>query len=197
MKDSIYIQARLGDTQSQKLLLDHFVLISKPITYKHLKSTKNLGGIPPVDLETLILEAYETILFSPEIHYETDDFFKYLYIQRIKNYFRQKFRKEELLKKYADSNFFTKIEVLDDTKIYEQNYSNGHELLDLVMNDKKAELTEIEKQILSLFLESFTVEEIAKVLSICYSQVFRKLRSARNKCKNYIEKYFPDLSRNN
>ncbi len=196
MKDTVYIQAKLGDSHSQKLLFDHFVNISKPITYKHSKSNKNTGGIPPIDLETLIIEAYETILFSSEIHYKADEFFKYLYIQRIKDYFRKKLRKEELLKKYAEDNYFEKTEVINNTTIYEQNYSNGHELIDVILDDKKAGLTELEKRILSMFLKSFTVEEISSILSICYSQVFRKLRNAQKKCKNYIEKYLPDLPPN-
>lgn len=193
MDNNFYIRSKLGDEFAQKILFEHYVNISLPITKKYVRSSTNTSGILYEDLEELIIDSFETIIYSEDILYKTDDFFKFIYIQRIKDFFRKRLRKNEILQKFIyDCGYLLNQdnEISVDTH---RAYSNGHEVLDKIVSDKKSELTKQEKIILILYSNSYTIDEISRILKVCYSCVFRKLKSAQKKCKKYINTYLPEL----
>ncbi len=193
MDDFIYIRAKLGENHAQKILLEHFKKVAKPIINRHIKRGNNLTGIPKEDLEELFNEAFETIIFSDELCYRTDDFFKFIFLQRIKDYFRKRIRREELYEKFLLETGLNPAEPLNDIEIYKQVYQNGHEIIDILIRDEKTKLNTWEKDIIYLFSKSYSVDEISKNLNMPYSYAFRMLRTAQNKCKKYITKYMPEL----
>ena len=193
MDNNVYIRSKLGDEFAQKILFDHYINIALPITKKYVRSSVNTSGILYEDLEELIIDSFETIIYSEDIFYKTDDFFKFIYIQRIKDFFRKRIRKNESLQKFIyDSGYLLNQE--NDVEIDRNlNYSNGHEVLDKIVSDKRSELTEDEKIILILYSNSYTIDEISEILKICYSCAFRKLKSAQKKCKKYIKNFLSEL----
>lgn len=193
MDDFIYIRAKLGENHAQKILLEHFKKVAKPIINRHIKRGNNLTGIPKEDLEELFNEAFETIIFSDELCYRTDDFFKFIFLQRIKDYFRKRIRREELYEKFLLETGLNPAEPLNDIEIYKQVYQNGHEIIDILIRDERTKLNTWEKDIIYLFSKSYSVDEISKNLNMPYSYAFRMLRTAQNKCKKYITKYMPEL----
>ncbi len=193
MDDFIYIRAKLGENHAQKILLEHFMKVAKPIINRHIKRGNNLTGIPKEDLEDLFNESFETIIFSEELCYRTDDFFKFIFLQRIKDYFRKRIRREELYEKFLLETGLNPAEPLNDIDIYKQVYQNGHEIIDILIEDEKTNLNTWEKDIIYLFSKSYSVDEISKNLNMPYSYAFRMLRTAQNKCKKYITKYMPEL----
>ncbi len=193
MDNNVYIRSKLGDEFAQKILFEHYINIALPITKKYIRSATNTTGILYEDLEELIIDSFETIIYSEDILYKTDDFFKYIYIQRIKDFFRKRLRKNESLQKYIDDCGYKINQDFEISIANDRAYSNSHEILDRLVKDKKSELNEKEKIVLILFSNSYTVEEISEILKICYSSAFRKLKSAQIKSKKYIKKYLPEL----
>lgn len=179
MDDFIYIRAKLGENHAQKILLEHFKKVAKPIINRHIKRGNNLTGIPKEDLEELFNEAFETIIFSDELCYRTDDFFKFIFLQRIKDYFRKRIRREELYEKFLLETGLNPAEPLNDIEIYKQVYQNGHEIIDILIRDEKTKLNTWEKDIIYLFSKSYSVDEISKNLNMPYSYAFRMLRTAQ------------------
>lgn len=188
--DNTYICSRLGDVDAQFRLLEMFRKLSSTITNSYLKSLKNFG-VNYDDLDDCLVEAYTKLLDDDgKVAYNTPDYFKYLYIQGIKTLMRKRYRFYEREGNVV-SDYISELineDNYSEDPIYNRFYESD-EYLNYVLNDVRARLNKDEKRFLILYIKGYTVTDMAEMTTTSYSYVFRTLKSALKKAKEYLEKY--------
>lgn len=184
--ENAYIEAKLGNQDSEFRLLTLLEGASKSLMMSYKKSL-NKFGINQYDLEGVLVETFESLYFNDdELVYNTPNYFKYLYIQKVKTLIRNRAKKLEKEAGKQNEYVLNLIESENYSSSSDETFLPDNELCDLVLNDDKTRLTKREKEVLSLYLDDYKIKEISEKLNICYSVSFRALKSALNKSKDYL-----------
>lgn len=169
-----------------------------PITLKYLKIFKKDYCIEKDEMNTYLFQALENLIKyrKDKKIYDIERYFKYLYLQVL----RGELRRLNLPKHRLNRN---SLSINESINIEESFYSSSDndipninqkdELVQFVLSNKNSNLTNNEKEILSLFVNGFNLKEIADILDVCYSSLFRQFKNIIDKCRQFLKKTVPDL----
>ena len=188
--ENLYIQAKLGSVTAQNLLLAELLESTLSLSYYYAKSLKGVVNISFKDLRDMVHISYKRLMEVNDVFVDCEKFFKLLYMQEVNGAIRT--LKSQNSKRNDDYD-----ELLNSDNI-NPNYNkeeifNGRELLDLIINDPRARLSEKEKFIINMIAHSYSIQEISDELNVCYSVAHRKVSRTLRRCKEYIEKYHEDI----
>lgn len=169
-----------------------------PITLKYLKIFKKDYCIEKDEMNTYLFQALENLIKYQKDKkiYDIERYFKYLYLQVL----RGELRRLNLPKHRLNRNLLSINESINiDESFYvscDNDFSKTNkndEIVKFVLSNKNSNLTNNEKEILSLFVNGFNLKEIADILNICYSSLFRQFKNIIDKCRQFLKKTIPDL----
>ncbi len=190
--ENAYLLARLGSEYYQKILLDYFLIAAESLTISYSHSLKNSFGPVYEELKELVYLTFEKMMLRDYPVYNCLSFFKFLYIQQINTYIRDKHT--ILDKEVTNDNLILLLneDNISSLPIDHKEYQNGHEILDIIYNDKRSRLSKREKEVINLFILGYGIKDIAKKIGICYAVTFRYLKSGFKKCEEYIKRFLPE-----
>ena len=189
--EKIILEALNGDKNSQKELLEICKKETLPITLQYLKRANDVG-ISFEDLRSLNINAYLKALSTfDETRGTFINYYKYLYMMIVRDEIRKK--AIALNKNYSAillDNFDQCYEIQFNSPSYNENnpkYSYyDHEVLIRTITENRVKLTKKEKEIVLMFLDDYTIKEIADMLKRNYTETYRTLKRAFNKLKDYL-----------
>lgn len=187
------VEAKLGSANSQMILYKHFEELTKPIKLKYEGLFTNKLGIYASDLDGICNECFESLLTLEECPYNIDNFFKYIYVKRINWYLRRSFHCNYNLN-MQDGDYCEMInnDYLSENDYFDKTFDIKDELLTEILESDKVKLKNIDKTILKLYINDYTISEIAKILDFSYTAIFRRIERILRKCKIFLLENFKD-----
>ena len=188
--ENLYIQAKLGSITAQNFLLIELLESTLSLSYYYAKSLKGVVNISFKDLRDMVHISYKRLMEVNDVFVDCEKFFKLLYMQEVNGAIRT--LKSQNLRRNEDYDELVNADNINPNYNKEEIFS-GRELLDLIINDPRARLSEKEKFIVNMVAHSYSVQEISNELNVCYSVAHRKVSRTLRRCKEYIEKYHEDI----
>ena len=178
-------------------LFKHFEALCLPITFKYQNIFKYDYLLSDDDVRSLCFKTFDLFMKNLKIKkiYDYDNYFKYLYIQTIKEELRKLNRIKYRLSRES-INIHEKVNIEDS--IYFSSTSNcfdnmNDEIVNYILESEESNLNQREKQILSLYVNGYNIREISKLLKLAYSVCFRNFESVLNKSKIFLMNKMPEL----
>lgn len=195
-----YQEALNGNIDAQFNLFKHLCLISKPISYSYFDTFYKSETLDVKDFDEILAEIYSFFLKQREnSFYNIENFFKYVYMNRLKKERYKEFERINAKKKEEGEEKShlikekekQKLEVKEEDSFLEKTLED--ELVRHILTNKGIKLTKKERHELSKYLYGAAVSEIAKEEKATYSVVFRRISNALDKVKVYVKNYMPDI----
>ena len=180
----VFVMAKNGDKDAQKRMLEYLNNLYKPLVISFYLNTKKLG-IMMDDLEGLIVETLFTLFERIDIKsiYDFDNMARFYYIKSVQSEVRSALAKKRV--SFANSLVFDNSSYCQDL-IFSSPEAKlqgdgdlrsivlDNEIFEITIEQNKAHLTEKEREILILFLKSYSMKEIAKINHVHYQTSSRQ-----------------------
>ncbi len=178
-------------------LFKHFEALCLPITFKYSNTLKFDYLLNDDEIRDLCFKTFDLFLKNLKVKevYNYDNYFKYLYIQIIKDEIRKLNRtKHRINRDSIDVNDNLNIEDSIQFSITSNCFDNmNDEIVSFILESEESELTNREREILSLYVNGYNIREISKFLKLAYSVCFRSFESLIEKSKNFLMIKIPEL----
>lgn len=191
------VSKELSDKGLDEQLLSYFEGLTLPITLQYYSLFRKDFAVSFEELRNLVVAAFQKFLEAraKRTIYDIDRYFKYLYIQTLKNEIRRLRSQREVFNRKAMESAYFELSIDrvpgGDDSCNSTVYND--ELVSLLIEDENSKLTPREKEVLFLYSRNYSLKEIAELLGLCYSVVFRYIKSTISKARDYINNNFEDL----
>lgn len=186
--DFLVEKARIDDQHAQKELYKNCENASLSIALQYLRKGREIG-LTFDDLTYLVSTAFLKALTTYNDEYGNFlDYFKYIYLMDAKSEFRRKFRENQKVVTMPEETFSTTLEFHSESHVYDHKpFLLDQELvIKAIFNNEIPTLTKKEHLVLTRFLKSESVKQIARDLNKNYTETYRVLKRAIEKVRNHF-----------
>lgn len=181
-----------GEKTAQRILYDSLAASAKKIQYSFYYRAKK-AGLNLRDLDDEFISCYMQLLKNyDETKGSVLSFFKILYFNRLRTIIKKESgatRSRDVLAIGKDADYFESDCIEAEPQTRESKVLlNNDELANIILGEESKVISEYEKRIYRLYLDSYTIKEMSRMMKCDYNLCLKFFKSGRKKIEKFLRK---------